>query len=555
MSTPKAPSSAQVIIVGAGPTGLVAALALLQNGISVRVVEKNVDAHVGQRGAGIQPRTLEVFRLLGVLPDFQKWGAHGPPMQAYEFGGAEPLKTWEAAPLLEPTPDRPYPNSMHIGQDRTQGILTEHLRAYGCVVESGTSLQAFEQHPDRVVVHLLKEESGRALEETVSASFLLGSDGARGIVRKQLGLAFFGESRTAERFATGDVRITGLSRAFWRFYGNADTAQLSLRPAEDPADPLFTYSIWGKDVDSKALAADRTALLAFLRAATSGAHPGLAFDLVNVNEFAPNVRMVDKFGEGRVFVAGDAAHVHSPTGGQGLNSSVHDALNFATKLATVLKHDLAVPNALLDAYTAERRPVIAAMLAQTTALLDKTFQSKKGEYGAWKRGGALGMLGVNYRGSLIVLDQRTVTRADDGGSPYDNGDDRICAGDRAPDASGLQDADRSSLALFDIFKVSLHTVLVFGRADLRTQVSSALQSLVSTGDVQIKGILPAGTAGGALDLEDKEGHAYRGYAVEQNVDTIVVVRPDGFIGAIVFDVKGLGVYFRNIFGADCLTVM
>lgn len=370
-----------------------------------------------------------------------------------------------------------------------------------------------------------------------------------GIVRKQLGLTFLGESRTTERFVTGDVHITGLSPSFWRFYGNADTTQLSLRPSEDLADALFTYSIWGKDVDYKTLAADRAALLAFLHDATVNAHPGITFDVVGVAEFAPNVRMANKFGEGRVFVAGDAAHVHSPTGGQGLNSSIHDVLNLATKLAIVLKHDLPVPSALIDAYTTERRPVIAAMLAQTTALLDKTFQSKKGDYGAWKRGGALNMLGVNYRGSPVVLDQRTLQAADDDASPYDNDDGRVCAGDRAPDASGLYDIDGASVTLFDIFKVSLHTVLVFGSAGLQTQVSSALQPLVSSKDVQVKRILPTGTSGGVLDLEDREGQAHRGYAIEHGSDTIVAVRPDGFIGAIVLNVEGLRAYFEKIFGA------
>ncbi|KZP26592.1 hypothetical protein FIBSPDRAFT_918099 [Athelia psychrophila] len=556
MSTTQSPSgSPAVIIVGAGPAGLVAALTLLQNGISVRVIEKDADAHIGQRGAGIQvrapspshfPRTLEAFHFLGVLPDILQHGTHTHPMQAYDFGGHEPLKTWETSPRKEPTPDRPYPNGMHIGQERTQNILISHLEKYACHVEFGTHLQSFEQHPNHVVVHLLSAvEDGREVPETVDASFLLGSDGARGVVRKQLGLTFLGESRTAERFVTGDIRITGLDLNFWRFYGNADKTQVSLRPAEDPTDTLFTYSIWGKEVDYKKLASDRSALLDLLRAATG--RPDLAFDIVSVAEFGPNVRMVNKFGEGRVFVAGDAAHVHSPTGGQGLNSSIQDALNLAWKLSIALRKKLPVPNALLDSYTAERLPVITEMLTQTTVLLDKTFQSKGKDYDAWKRGGALHMFGVNYRGSPIVVDQRTTE--DVSGRPYSNDDGKICAGDRAPSASRLQDATGKSVALFDVFKPSLHTILIFSETS-QSQISEALQPFSQ--DIQIATIRPQGTpvaAGVSSILEDKGGHAYDAYAVVKGVETIVVIRPDGAIGAIVFDVEGLRSYFRKIFEA------
>ncbi|KAJ7106977.1 FAD binding domain-containing protein, partial [Mycena epipterygia] len=110
----------------------------------------------------------------------------------------------------------------------------------------------------------------------------------------------------------------------------------------------------------------------------------------------PSMRMVDKFGVGRVFVAGDAAHCHSPTGGQGLNSSVQDAVNLGWKLALVA--NACAPSTLLDSYSAERLPVIAEMLQLTTALHEKTtaqLDTSKDDDGAWKRGGALSMLGVN----------------------------------------------------------------------------------------------------------------------------------------------------------------
>lgn len=243
----------------------------------------------------------------------------------------------------------------------------------------------------------------------------------------------------------------------------------------------------------------------------------------------------------------DAAHVHSPTGGQGLNSSIQDAFNLTWKLSAVLHKNLPVPNTLLDSYNTERLPVIAEMLAQTTALLDKTFQSKKGDYNAWKRGGVLHMFNVNYRGSPVVMDQRTTE--DVSSHPYSNDDGRICAGDRAPSASGLLGSTGTPVALFDVFKPLLHTVLVFSEAP-RLQISESTQAFAQ--DIQIVTVRPQGataTAGGSGILDDVEGHAYAAYAVTKGFDTVVVVRPDGAIGAIVFDAESLRTYFENIFRA------
>lgn len=230
-------------------------------------------------------------------------------------------------------------NGVLIGQERTENILLSHIEKYSCHVELGTRLQSFEQFADHVVAHLVKTtEDGREVLETLSTNFLLGSDGARGklfgtelqkicskwlfiyfigVVRKQLGLTFVGETRTAERFVTGDIRITGLDSKvshishvphiltnnvgqFWRFYGNVDSTMVSLRPSEP--DTLFAYAIWGKAVDYKTLSSNHSKLLDHLRAATG--RTDLIFGIVSVAEFAPNIRMVNKFSEGRVFVVG-----------------------------------------------------------------------------------------------------------------------------------------------------------------------------------------------------------------------------------------------------------
>jgi len=231
-----------------------------------------------------------------------------------------------------------------------------------------------------------------------------------------------------------------------------------------------------------------------------------------------------------------------------LNSSVQDAFNLSWKLALILNNHVSPPKShrLLNSYTAERLPVIAEMLSQTTAILNHTFQADKDDIRPWTRGFVLKQFGVNYRGSPIVLDERTVE--DVRGSPYSNDDGRICAGDRSPDAPGLiSSMSGEQTRLFDMFKPWLHTVLIFGD-DLASPVFRALRRFPEK-TIQAFCIVPKDTPSHAdTVLEDRDGHAYAAYAVDRARSTVVVIRPDGIIGAIAFGVEGTERYFDRIFG-------
>jgi hypothetical protein len=191
------------------------------------------------------------------------------------------------------------------------------------------------------------------------------------------------------------------------------------------------------------------------------------------------------------------------------------------------------------------------MLSQTTTILNQTFQAEKDDIKPWTRGFVLKQLGVNYRGSPMVIDERTSGEV--GGNPYSNDDGRVCAGDRAPDAPGLIGISGEPTRLFNMFKPWLHTVLIFGDG----LAPSVLRTLGRYPDktIQVFSIAVQGTplaaplnAGTVTILEDQHHHAYTGYAVDKGCDTVIVVRPDGVIGAIVFGVKGLEQYFDGIFG-------
>ncbi|KAI5993040.1 FAD binding domain-containing protein [Pisolithus albus] len=292
----------------------------------------------------------------------------------------------------------------------------------------------------------------------------------------------------------------------------------------------------------------------------------------------PNIRMVNKFSVGRAIVAGgmDVAFVqlHSPVGGQGLNSAIQDAFNIAWIIALVYK--ALSPASLLDTYTTERLPVIAEMLCRfrmatatqksTGSNLERAMRRKKNVY----------MLGVNHRSSPIVVDKFVSTP---GGSVAHRayGEVRegvLQAGDRTPDAPSLVPVITpnremaASTRLFDIFASTHHTIIIFAPPLAVPAVQSmivTLQKVIPKELVKRVVVLPGSHSepGGHVEsrmssgedetidvqvLVDQAGHAYRGYVVEEGGIKIVVVRPDGVVGAIVRSVAGLKRCFDGVFG-------
>ncbi|EED83918.1 hypothetical monooxygenase [Postia placenta Mad-698-R] len=529
-----------VLVVGAGPSGLVSALSLVQHGIQVRVVDRDQQFHMGQRGAGIQPRTLEAYNLLGVLPDIVSRGIDLRPMRFYKLpGGVEPSKTFDMMPIEEPTPSTPYINTRVLGQAKAEQVLREHLATYGCHVERGTELSSFEQNTEHVVAHLVKRDGDEEIAETVVCRWLVGTDGAR--------------SRPG--WFSCAMFWTDLLHASYASIGTAG-AILRLR-----YDEIYTFVLSG-NVDLEKAYENYDTLVQIMKEVSN--RQDLIFGEIKwKSNFSPNVRMVNKFSEGRVFVAGDAAHVHSPSGAQGMNSSVQDALNLGWKLALVEREF--APQSLLDTYTEERLPVIAHMLKQTTNLF-KTTRNPAAHGGdasqAWTRPRDMKMLGVNYRWSSIVLNERhpqEVTEKDKHlldayGADASGG---LHAGDRAPDAPGLALVEEGNVgsettSLFRIFSSTRHTVLIFSSDG--DEIAAVLKSVqrLSSRLVRAVIVVPRGLAGLPIVSSadgvyvDRDGHGYTGYGAGHEGITVAVVRPDGVVGALVSGATGLEAYFRSV---------
>ena len=449
----------QVLIVGAGPTGLTLACDLARRGTDFRIIERQRPA--GSRGKGLQPRTLEVFDDLGVLAAITAAGGEYPPLRSYAGGEI----VWEGRmhEPKEPTPEVPYPTVLMLPQWRTEQILRDRLAELGGRVEHA-ELTGFEQDDEGVTALLDGSEQ-------VRAAYLVGADGGRSIVRKRLGIGFEGETHESERMMIADVRTGDLDRDHWHMWADmaSQTLHAGLCPLPGTDDFQLTAPVTGPDTPELSPATFQKILaeVSDVRLREVGW----------TSLYRVNIRMAERFRDRRVFLAGDAAHVHSPAGGQGLNTGVQDAYNLGWKLAS---------ERALDSYEEERLPVAAGVLGLSTRLYRKMTE-RQAE--AHRRGGETEQLGIGYAGGSLAV----------GGG---------MAGERAPDAP-LREG-----RLFDLFRGPHFTLLGFGdgHAETIARVNARYGPAVRAYAVDARA--------------DVDGHARRAYGT----DGLVLVRPDGYIG-------------------------
>jgi 2-polyprenyl-6-methoxyphenol hydroxylase-like FAD-dependent oxidoreductase len=350
MPVPSTPAStSQVLIAGAGPTGLVLALWLRRFGVALRLIDKAAAPGTTSRALGVQARTLEFYRQLGLADDVVARGL--------EFGAAN---LWargrHAARAAFGEMGKgvsPYPYMLIFPQDEHERLLVEHLAAEGVTVERNTELLGFEEDGARILARLRKPDGS---EEACAADYLAGCDGARSRVRDAIGAGFPGGTYehlfyVADTVASGPV-VNG-----------------ELHVALDDTDFLAAFPMRG---------AGRVRLVGMVRAPEEG-HGPIAWDDVGrdvlgrlgvtverVNWFSTyhvHHRVAGSFRRGRVFLLGDAAHIHSPVGAQGMNTGIADATNLAWKLAAVL--DGRAAPSLLDSYEPERIAFARRLVATT----------------------------------------------------------------------------------------------------------------------------------------------------------------------------------------------
>lgn len=341
----------EVLIVGAGPTGLVLALWLTKLGLSVRIIDKSLGPGTTSRALGVQPRTLELYRQLDLADTVVRSGHPVPAFNVWTQGkrrGRIPLSS-TLAPLT------PYPFLLIYPQDEHERLLADRLTEAGVVIERETELADFTQNESGVTAVLRR--AGHP-DETITAAYLAGCDGARSKVREKLGIGFPGG--TYDRFFyVADIHADGAA-IDGEIHVNLDTAAdfLAIFPMADHGRARLVGTV----LDDRP---ERRETLTFEDVSAS-AIKRLKIDVKAVNWFSTyrvHHRVADRFRDRRAFLLGDAGHIHSPAGGQGMNTGIGDAINLAWKLAAVIGGR--ANDALLDTYEAERIGFARRLVATT----------------------------------------------------------------------------------------------------------------------------------------------------------------------------------------------
>ncbi|MEU3505163.1 FAD-dependent monooxygenase [Streptomyces hundungensis] len=476
---PALPDTTDVLVVGAGPTGLALAIDLARRGVPALLVEKSDRLFPGSRGKGVQPRTLEVFDDLGLIDAVRGAGRDYPRMLSWEGpGGTERGQEWDMIERSEPTEQEPYANALLIGQSRLQEVLHTHLRALGGEVAFGREVTGLVQDDEGVTASF-------ADGSAVRARHVVAADGGRSGVRRALGIAMEGEDVDPKPMLVADLLLTPdtiVDDRNWHVWRGSSEGGAVLCPL--PGEPgLFQLIIQFADehavpdISEEGVVAHLTALTPIT------AHQ--VTKVVWASDFRPRAALATRYRDGRVLLAGDAAHIHSPAGGQGLNTGVQDAYNLGWKLAQVLRHG--APATLLDSYEQERRPVAAAVLGLSTRLHRHAILARNSQRGSETRQLALG-----YRGGPLATGRAGALEA----------------GDRAPD--GPLPEGR----IFDLLRGPHFTLLAVDTP--------------------------------APPLASAQVHVHELGAYEAYGRGLFLVRPDGYVGWAGEDTAGLHAYLASL---------
>ncbi|MFG3519554.1 FAD-dependent oxidoreductase [Nocardia nova] len=339
------PATAAVVIVGAGPAGLTAAIALADAGADVVLLDRLAAGANTSRAAVVHARTLEVLDGFGIAADLHDRGLEVPRFVMYE--GTDRLTTIDFSGL--PTP---FPYTLMIGQETTEAVLLDRLQRAGGTVLRPVEVTAVMPGEEAVTVEFTDAagESG-----SIRAGYVIGADGMHSRVREAAGIGFTGATYP-ESFVLADVRMD------WPAPRDEVSLHVSpegitvVAPLPDPEHDRFRIVATVAEAPEQPTRAQVQALL-------DARCPGATVrEVLWSSRFRVHHRVADRYRAGRILLAGDAAHVHSPAGGQGMNTGIQDAARLGTLLARVLRGE---PDTLLDEYERTRRPVALDVVAFT----------------------------------------------------------------------------------------------------------------------------------------------------------------------------------------------
>lgn len=423
-----------VVIVGAGPTGLTAALELARLGIAVRIVDRAAQPSPESRALAVQARTLELLRARGVGDAMLPLGNRAGSAALYAEGR-------KLAPIELHRMPSEFNFILMLAQSETERLLTDALARQGVKVERGVEVTSVRDIAGQPVQLILR--SGEGAHETVTASYVIAADGPHSTIRKSLGIGFPGRT-LPHNYVLADLHIDGdiaadqvsifLARGGFVAAFPMGEGRFRLmatdpgRVAGDAGDPAVEHiqTLWNRVVHV----------------------PARLYGMNWSSRFRINSRHVRSLRSGRVFFGGDAAHVHSPAGGQGMNLGIQDMINLSWKLAMVL--DGRAEPELLDTYDSERLPVIRRLI-RFTETGTRIFNSTNPIVHAIRVRMAPHMLGRDrvQNAAASMFGQLSAGYRSDAFAQNAGGVGELRPGDRVPDVDGRYDAlDLSALTLF-----------------------------------------------------------------------------------------------------------
>ncbi|WP_342641098.1 FAD-dependent monooxygenase [Rhodoligotrophos ferricapiens] len=511
----------EILVVGAGPVGLTMAAELARHGLRARIIDKAPEPSPYCRAIGVTPRTLEVWEDMGLARDAMDAGLWLRGVRMVIAGRIMPDR-------LSDFSDLPY-GELGLPQYETERLLVEHLSRFGVAVERGCELVTLTEG-NGTVAATLRDRSGRT--ETARFAYVIGCDGAHSTVRHAAGISFEGDAFPFT-FMLGDVHIGWPDEAAALPRG---LALFCLNPKEDSAPDMFIaiplpergrYRISMLASDDLDAGGQQTGAdhglqteqpgpsLAHLQAVADRLVPqGAILSAMRWSSlFRISMRLAQRYRKGRLFIAGDAAHIHPPTGGQGMNTGIQDAYNLAWKLALVCR-GLAAP-ALLDSYEEERQPVGADVIART-----REASVNLGRRSSDDNRLADTQLLISYHKASWIRDDASEIPGP-------------AAGDRAPDVLDLRrEGVGAPLRLFEMLRGTTHVLLAW--LDDPNSVS-ALEHRIEELEHRCGGLVRAvvvtapdskiDTVVGAALMRDASG-AYR----ERYGSAAYLIRPDNHIG-------------------------
>jgi len=526
-----------VLVVGGRTTGLMMAAELARHGQPVRIIDKSPGIDPHSRATYLHSRTLEILHGLGLAEEIVD---RGPPLKSVSlYAGGRHITTTPELPV-----DSPFPWGAAFAQCKIEAILERHLSCLGVEVERSTELLSFEQTAETVQATIRRLDDS---EETLTTPWLIGCDGAHSITRKLIDETFPGTTDPIPYFIA-DVMIDGPIEpdvAYLCFHDAGDVwiylldegrrQIIATLPKDSPRTEPPTLNEMQQIVDERGFSGLR------LR------------DPRWLTLYHTHYRLAPHYRDSRVFLAGDAAHIHSVIGGQGMNTGIQDAQNLAWKIAMVSRG--AVPDWWLDTYEDERRQIAADVLSWTKAANDQLTrladlaQSERErildkmvlpEHERLKVRNHQEELDLDYRASRLSLETDDEFPA----GPH--------AGARAPDATPLRVAG-NTCTLFEALRSPRHHLLLFtppGTEILEADVVEAARTaLAAHGDwlkVLIVGPLTSSEQlpAGVTLVEDPNAALRKRYAGD--TARLYLIRPDGYIAHRSRDVDGLDKYLQHV---------